>query len=113
MKSIHQNWRQREKYFHAPMKNWLSPEEEERIFQNVCQKLQLSPEKKRKHFPRKRMGIFLAAATFLLSITVGAAEYFHLNPEFLQYFHAVSENERQTLKDMAALPPAQTMHLQL
>lgn len=50
------------------------------------------------------MGIFLAAATFLLSITVGAAEYFHLNPEFLQYFHAVSENERQTLKDMAALP---------
>lgn len=82
----------------------LSPEEEERIFQNVCQKLQLSPEKKRKHFPRKRMGIFLAAATFLLSITVGAAEYFHLNPEFLQYFQAVSENERQTLKDMAALP---------
>lgn len=82
----------------------LSPEEEERIFQNVCQKLQLSPEKKRKHFPRKRMGIFLAAATFLLSITVGAAEYFHLNPEFLQYFHAVSKNERQTLKDMAALP---------
>ena len=50
------------------------------------------------------MGIFLAAATFLLSITVGAAEYFHLNPEFLQYFQAVSENERQTLKDMAALP---------
>ena len=50
------------------------------------------------------MGIFLAAATFSLSITVGAAEYFHLNPEFLQYFHAVSENERQTLKDMAALP---------
>ena len=28
----------------------LSPEEEERIFQNVCQKLQLSPEKKRDFF---------------------------------------------------------------
>mgnify|MGYP007028815557 CR=1 FL=1 len=56
--------------------NGFHPRKEERIFQNVCQKLQLSPEKKRKHFSRKRMGIFLAAATFLLSITVGAAEYF-------------------------------------
>lgn len=89
-------------------KSVLACEEKERILQKALEKIREegnaengSAKNTHRLGGRKKIGLLVLAAVFLMGLTASAAEYFHLNDNLLEFLGIHSEDAEKELESMS------------